>query len=217
MNEQTCVGTGQVEQGDKTESITKGAGASQITTGKASPATMGARKRRENCTFPDPVDGARWIPLTKGMFALVDAGDFEQVNKKIWTAAKGNTTYYAIFREQPSKRTISLHRWILGIDDDCILVDHFDFNGLNCRRLNLRACSKTENNRHSRKWRTPTFSKFKGVSFDSRYRSKWSAQLTINRKKIYLGRFYTEEDAALAYNALAENLFGQFAVLNVIP
>lgn len=217
MNEQeqtrSCARTD--GQGGSTQIFTKGAGSPKNLTGKGAYAKMAAKKLRESYTFPEPVTGACWIPLSQGKFALVDAGDFERANKKIWTAVKGNTTYYAIFREQPSRRTIALHRWILDLGDEGALVDHINFNGLDCRRMNLRICSKTENNRYSRKWRTATSSKFKGVSFSSRNRLKWSAQLWTNGKKYYLGRFHTEEDAARAYDKLAVVKFGPFAHINL--
>jgi group I intron endonuclease len=50
-----------------------------------------------------------------------------------------------------------------------------------------------------------------GVYYDSS-RGKWGATL----KNIHIGRFDTEVDAALAYNAKFEELFGDLAILNVI-
>jgi len=40
----------------------------------------------------------------------------------------------------------------------------------------------------------PTQEELKGASFDKRL-SKWVASLTINRKKVYLGVFPTQEEA----------------------
>ena len=37
---------------------------------------------------PPPIAGARWIPLTKGMFALVDEADFDRVSQWNWYAAE---------------------------------------------------------------------------------------------------------------------------------
>src|SRR6185437_14319376 len=56
-------------------------------------------------------------------------------------------------------------------------------------------------------------SRFKGVRFS---KGKWEANITIDRVQKYLGRFESELDAALAYNAAAEKTWGQFAGLNKI-
>lgn len=56
-------------------------------------------------------------------------------------------------------------------------------------------------------------SKYKGVHFD-KSRNKWSAAITIMYKVIYLGRFYEEEDAAMAYDRKAFEVYGNLADLN---
>ena len=42
------------------------------------------------------------------------------------------------------------------------------------------------------------------------------ATIKINNIKIYLGLFTNPKDAAIAYNAAANNFFGEFAKLNEI-
>ncbi len=44
----------------------------------------------------------------------------------------------------------------------------------------------------------------------------WRADISFNNKSEYLGGFYTEEEAALAYNKRAIELHGEFANLNQI-
>jgi hypothetical protein len=60
-----------------------------------------------------------------------------------------------------------------------------------------------------------TSSVFKGVTWHKKY-SKWYSRLGLNSKKVDLGYFYNQVDAAKAYNAAAKFYFGAFAVLNVI-
>lgn len=192
-------------------SIRQTTDATKVITGNGAHARRGAQKLRESYTFPDPVSGARWIPLSRGMFALVDESDFYRVNQKVWTAIAGPTVNYAMFRNQTTKETVFLHNWILDLPKG-VIADHRNFDGLDCRRENLRICSSENNKRHTRKWRTPTTSKFKGVCLDKRH-GKWTAQIT-NGKKIHLGRFHSEHEAALAYDRAAKERFGEFAVLN---
>jgi group I intron endonuclease len=58
-------------------------------------------------------------------------------------------------------------------------------------------------------------SKYRGVVKDSEY-DKWIATFAINKKKIYLGRFVMETEAALAYNEAASYYLGWKAKLNEI-
>jgi hypothetical protein len=58
-----------------------------------------------------------------------------------------------------------------------------------------------------------TSSRYKGVSWRAD-RNKWTAYICPDRKKINLGVFNSEEDAARAYDSMAPKYFGEFARLN---
>lgn len=63
--------------------------------------------------------------------------------------------------------------------------------------------------------------KYKGVFVISNNYSKKSskyiiAKIVFNHKTIYLGSFFTQEKAAIAYNKAAKELFGENAFLNSI-
>lgn len=45
---------------------------------------------------------------------------------------------------------------------------------------------------------------------------KWKAGIETNNKHICIGRFYTEKEAAIAYNKKAVELFGEYAKINKI-
>jgi len=80
---------------------------------------------------------------------------------------------------------------------------------------NLEWVSRLENNRYLRKTLKTTSSKYKGVSFFKRDKV-WHASIMNNYKNIHLGYHKTQEEAAKAYNKKAIELFGRFAILNVI-
>ena len=93
------------------------------------------------------------------------------------------------------------------------VVDHINHNTLDNRKCNLRICTHQESmmNSESRIGR----SKYKGVWF-SKDKNKWVAELRKNNKKIHIGYFKNEKEAAKAYNKLAIELFGQYVHLNKI-
>lgn len=151
----------------------------------------------------------REIPLTKGQVATVDAHDFDHLSQWKWHCCNG----YAARRVGKNGEYVYMHRQILsapaGVD-----VDHRDSDKLNNTRSNLRICSHLENMRNSRKRTCKTLSTYKGVSFD-RKNQRWEAYIQIDSRKVSLGRFDTEIEAAHAYDAAAREHFGEFARTNL--
>ena len=159
----------------------------------------------------------RTLPLTQGKVALVDAADYEWLNQWKWMTRKSENTFYAIRRvrhPRGSQSHIRLHRVILNAPAG-VEIDHRNHNGLDNRRCNIRLCSHGENGQNSKKQDGPTTSVYKGVYWQ-KAAHKWHAQIGYDRKLIYLGLFAYEADAALAYNAAASRLHGEFARLNII-
>lgn len=151
------------------------------------------------------------IELTKGAVAFVDDDDFELVSKHKWCLHSGSRTLYA--KRLAAGKHLTLHRFILNLDSSETLCDHIDRNGLNCQKHNMRVCAKSQNVFNQRKQVRPTYSRYKGVTWDKRL-SKWQVQIGFNHKRRKLGRFSDEEDAAKAYDAAAVSLFGEFANCN---
>lgn len=154
------------------------------------------------------------IPLTRGHFAQVDDEDFEELSKYKWHCQRTKTDgrFYAyrngINENTGRKRSISMHRQIMGMPDRRIDIDHWDRDGLNNQRHNLRACSRSCNNGNAG-LTGRNKSGFKGVSFD-RARSLWIAGCG-NMKA---GRFTCRYEAARHYNKMAFDKWGEFARLN---
>lgn len=107
---------------------------------------------------------------------------------------------------------VLMHREILNITDPNIKVDHINNNKLCNERTNLRKCTMIQNMRNMKISGGGT-SKYKGVSWHRR-KGKWTAQIKVNYKKIHLGYFTDERDAAIVYNKKAIELFGEFARIN---
>jgi hypothetical protein len=123
---------------------------------------------------------------------------------------------YAVSRVKMAGRTLYMHREILGITDSKVKVYHYNGDGLDNRRDNLRFCSTSQNNMNSTKRRDGPSSRYKGVCWHRRYK-KFQADIKLRGRSKYLGMFVSELDAALAYDVAAREHFGEFACTNFPP
>ena len=104
--------------------------------------------------------------------------------------------YYLLHRKDPGEK---------------ITIDHRYFDYIN--NAELRCATRLQQAQNRRKKRGKYSSKFKGV----RWRKdcgKWAAQINVNKRKISLGVYDSEIEAAKAYNHAAQKFFGEFACLN---
>lgn len=141
---------------------------------------------------------------------MVDDADYEWLNSFKWFLSKSNGGFY-VRRKIGGNKTITMHRQILGITDSKIKGDHIDINPLNNQRGNLRTATPKQSSRNRAKVNGNS-SKYLGVCW-SRHKFRWRATIFYG-KQIYLGVFKSEEEAALAYDKKALELFGEFANLN---
>ncbi len=155
----------------------------------------------------------RKIKLTKGYYAILDDDDFTRLGQFKWSALEAkNGVIYAVRYDRDE--FVFLHREVMGTRDPSVMIDHRNRNGLNCTRRNLRFCTNSLNSANRIKSRCPASSFFKGVSWDKINR-KWRADIQVNYKRLNLGRFCSEKEAARAYNAAAKKYFGEFASVNL--
>jgi AP2 domain. len=157
------------------------------------------------------------VPVGRdGLYALVDDQDYELVSSFAWfVMRRPRGVIYArrqFISTDGRKREQRMHSLITGWPE----VDHANLDGLDNRRSNLRRATHGQNVANRRKLTTRTCaSKYKGVTWDRKH-NKWAVQLWVGGARIWGGRFTEELDAAIAYDNLAIECFGEYARLNLV-
>ena len=77
----------------------------------------------------------RLIPLTRGKFAVVDANDYPRLVQYRWHAARYGDTFHAVRRQ--NGKVVKMHHHLMRTPGH-LTVGHFDHDGLNNTRKNLR-------------------------------------------------------------------------------
>lgn len=158
------------------------------------------------------------IPLTRGLFALIDDEDADDISQFRWHAlesANNPGRYYAYRRARlrpgPSV-TLYMHRAIMKPPIG-FHVDHINHNRLDNRRCNLRIATQAQNN--SNAIYSSTALGRRGVY---EYRPGHFTVRASRQGIVYMRRGFTDSiQAALIYDAMARILFGEFAATNFPP
>ena len=140
--------------------------------------------------------------LPTGQFFLIDAADYPEVSKHRWSIEDSGYVHTMV-----KGKHVRLHNFLIGKVDG--VIDHINCIRYDNRRANLRLCSNKENVRNQRRCVRNTTG-FKGVSFDKR-RGKFTAGITVDGKRHFLGYYADPADAARAYDLAANRYFGEYA------
>jgi hypothetical protein len=164
----------------------------------------------------------RLITLTQGYFAQVDAADYEWLMAgPKWYAdvhRRKDGSILAIYaarnirKDDGAHGRQSMHRFILGVTDPKIEVDHHNGNGLDNKRENLRVAT-SQQNKCNQRMSTKNISGYKGVGWSTLCKS-WEARIQNDGKGIHLGYFDNILDAKEAADAGRLRYHGEFAMTN---
>lgn len=162
-------------------------------------------------------------------YALIDREDFELVNRYRWFSSKKHQE-----RKTPQKEDYII--WAHNIDEKTgkqnnkwlmlsrlimkakfgEIVDHINRDNLDNRKCNLRICTIKQNNQNSSLKITNT-SGFKGVTFFRNKKTKqWYWKATVAKKdgKDISTYHKDKKEAALSYDKMAVEYYGEFACTN---
>lgn len=157
--------------------------------------------------------------LFNGQITLIDDEDLERIKvilyqKSSWYMDKlGYVRAWCKYKGYRKK--FVLHRVIMNCYDNSKDVDHINRNPLDNRKCNLRICTHEENRRNSKIYPLHLkTSKYIGVGVYPFNKSKFAAGIKVNYKRIHLGIFNTEIEAAKARDIASIKYHKEFAVLN---
>jgi hypothetical protein len=143
-----------------------------------------------------------YIGFTRKMeMFYFDEKDFDLISKYNWYKGKRGYMVTGIKR-----RPVVMHKFLFS---GKLEIDHIDCNKLNNRRNNLRQVTHQQNMFNQPK-RKNCSSKYKGVSW-SKGMKKWECYIDPNGKRIRLGYYEDEIEAAKKYDEAALLYFGEFA------
>lgn len=162
------------------------------------------------------------IPLSRGLFAIIDDEDFEKVKDYSWYASCPYPGFFYAVGRRPFKKgaksdserliAVRMHRLIMDVPRH-LIVHHKNGDTLDNRKKNLEICTSKRHSQIPRQRRKT--SKYKGVYFEKNT-NKWKAQIMVNGKRRNIGRFADEKIAAIAYDVYAKEHFGKDAVCNIL-
>jgi len=175
------------------------------------------------------------IPVGQGKFAIVDDEDYPVLSRFNWSwrhdPNKPSTRAWwmqypvACFKAANGVTyNIPITRFLFHNLFSWAMFNPKDGDYLNCQKSNLVKVEISGKRQFAKKIRRKTSSIYKGVCLATwrKYGLKkpWMAYIHKKdgekRKRYHLGYFYTQDEAALAYNKKAIELYGESAYQNII-
>lgn len=165
-------------------------------------------------------DPCRKVPLSRGLYAIVDAEDYEWVMQWRWTAPRrvGKKKSYVVTSHclDPEQRplqyvTLNLQHLVTQCERG-FLLDHANRDTLDNRKHNIRP-STLEGNAQNKDRFSTNKSGYKGV-WKCTHSDTYQTCINVNGQKINIGNFYDPREAAFERDVYTFIFHGEFGVLN---
>jgi len=145
-------------------------------------------------------------------FAIIDLEDYERCKSMPWGIKETGYVQCSLTGKNKGK-TLSLHRFIV-LTHDTEIIHHKNGYKFDNRKCNLISITQSLNIQYRGKLKTNSTSKYLGVS--KRKGAKvWEVYCGDKKKThTYVGCFFYEIDAALAYDTTARVKYGTTAATN---
>lgn len=153
-------------------------------------------------------DGDVVIGITSaGDKFLIDKEDFDKVKNYCWRREKRG--YIIANSRNGENKIVWIHRIIMSVTDEQILVDHKSWDKSDNRKTNLRLATKSQNNINIKRKSNNT-SGYTGVTYNKRS-NKYIARISKDNKRIFLGSFDSIEEAIKARHEAEISLHGEWS------
>lgn len=170
----------------------------------------------------NPINSVAFIPLSvpttqeeaAALFEYRDGALYWKTNRgysKVMDKPVGSKTANGYLESKINGKGFKVHRMVFLLHHGWLpeMVDHIDGDRTNNAIENLRAAT-AQNNKFNQKLYKCNTSGVKGVSWNKEH-NKWSAQISYNRRKKFLGRYDTVEEAAEVVDLARRMVHQEFA------
>lgn len=176
-------------------------------------ATSIPRKRTSSKVVHDDNGNQIGIECRCGKTILLDAEDIVRISKHTFFHDGGSNRRVSTWVYTQLKRTRTpISRLVIDFPAH-LVADHINSDIHDNRKSNLRVCTKTENLRNKSKPKHGKTSTYIGVSV-VKATDNWVASYRSNNKKVHIGTFKTQLEAAIARDNFVHLEYGGFAKLN---
>lgn len=142
-----------------------------------------------------------------GTHFFFDKNDYEKIKEYSWWYDGRYVCAHSLKKDRYTTKILRLHRVVMDVEDrENIEVDHKNLVRYDCRKINLRKATTSENAMNKNcSYLSPT-----GIVGVRKENSKWLASIKVNRQNIRIGLYETIEDAAEARLEAEIRYFGDF-------
>ena len=143
---------------------------------------------------------------------IIDIDDLEKIRYHKWRLSYGHVVTGNCTKNNPSTQ---LSRLILNCNDNSLVVDHINGNGLDNRKSNLRICTQGKNVLN-KSYMSTNSTGIVGVQYEHKKdrKSNYITEIRYKGKKIYIGAYELLEEAVYARWLAEVIIFGPFRNTN---